>query len=131
MNESQISVMNYSQRHSYDIGQQGSRGKGFSKYWRVFRYVGWNKRLTGMNICTKSVCSYPSGFIGGRELQKQRAPGSRGIIGECLRDLLVKQATICIEWLSGRIWSRDPKVRVVKSLTRKEERSESQSIEEE
>ena len=122
MNESQISVMNYSQMYSCDIGLQGSRGKGFSKYRRIFRYVGWNRRVTGMHICTTSVCSYPSGFIGGWELQKRRAPGSRGIIGECLRDLLVKQAIICIEWLSRRIWSRDPKVRVSKIFNPKEER---------
>ena len=67
--------MNCSQMYSCDIGLQGSRGKGFSKYRRVFRYVRWNKRVTGMNICTTSVCSYPSGFIGGRGLQSSGHQG--------------------------------------------------------
>lgn len=68
-----LSVRNYSQMYSCDKGLQGNRDKGFSKYRRVFRYVGWNKRVTGMNICSTSVCSYPSGFIGGKELQKRWA----------------------------------------------------------
>ena len=75
MNESQISVMNYSQMYSCDIGLQGSRGKGLSKYRRIFRYVGWNRRVTGMHICTTSVCSYPSGFIDGRDCKSSEQQG--------------------------------------------------------
>jgi hypothetical protein len=46
------------------------------------------------------MCSYPRGFIGGRELQKRWAQGSRENIEEYLRDLLVKQAII---WSEGAL----------------------------
>ena len=50
--------------------------------------------------------------------------GSRKFIEEYLRDLLVKQAIICIEWLSRRIWSRDPKVTASKIFNPKEKRDQ-------
>ena len=45
-----------------------------------------------MTICTTGVYSYPEGFIGDMELQRRRAQGSRGNIGEYLHNLLVQQA---------------------------------------
>ena len=53
-----------------------------------------------MIVWTASVCSYPWGFIGGRELQRRRAQGSQENIEEYLRNLLVKQAII---WNEGAL----------------------------
>jgi hypothetical protein len=46
-----------------------------------------------MNICTTSVSSYSSGFIGGQELYSSGHRVS-GIIEEFLQNLLAKQAII-------------------------------------
>ena len=50
-----------------------------------------------MIVWTTSVCSYLWGFIGGREMQWQRAQGSRENIEEYLQNLLAKQAIIFSE----------------------------------
>ena len=44
-----------------------------------------------------SVCRYPYGYLGSRELKRQRAQGSRESIEEYLQNLLVKQSIICNE----------------------------------
>jgi hypothetical protein len=84
-----------------------------------------------MKVRTARGCSYPRGFIGGRELQKQWAQGSRENIEEYLWILLVNQAIIWNEGSPERSSYENLMLELVKSLTQKEERSESQSKEEE
>ena len=53
-----------------------------------------------MIVWTASVCSYPWGFIGGREMQRRRAQGSRENIEVYLQNLLKQQAII---WTEGAL----------------------------
>ena len=59
----------------------------------------------------KSVCRYPYGYLGSRELKRQRAQASRERIEEYLQNLLVQQAIIWTEGTLREKYFREPKVR--------------------
>ena len=50
---------------------------GFLENQRVFLGILYIQEQLGMKVQTARMCSYPWGFIGGRELQKQWAQGSQ------------------------------------------------------
>ena len=124
MDEYSISASNYLQGYSCGKELQSSRHKVFSYQQRA--------RLTG-GKSKKDMCIYLSiGIFRWQGIAKATGTKSRENIRGYLWNPSVLQAIIQSEGLSGRKQLQEPSVRVSKNhLTRVEERSDSQSIDEE